>query len=834
MILFILPYFLLHSCLPLMRKNLTREVLPKHYDLYVQPEKDSFSGSVQMHLSSIDLVNSFKFNSKDLKLSHLTIVKDDTIIPCSITQDSDFVTVSLESKIKGEFTLSVQYTGLYSLSMEGFYKSSYNGKDLYSTQFEATDARRSFPCFDQPDMKATFDISIKVLEGTIALSNSSVKEIKDDLYIFNTTPLMSTYILAWVIGDLDYIEDTSLFPIRVYADKSEKHWGQFALDVTVRCISYFEKYFGIKYPLPKLDLIGIPSFAPGAMENWGLITFRKTAILFDESSTPIRSKKSIANTVCHELAHMWFGNLVTMEWWTDLWLNESFATWAASLAISNSIQDIFPSETWANFVNDAIESGMSIDSIKCTHKIGSEVTDPTVGGQVHGEIVYNKGATVIRMVERWLGSETFRLGLVHYLNKFKYQNAVTNDLWDSLSYIANLSKSKEPLDVVSVIDPWIQRDGFPYIIVEDNGTKIKLTQKRFTLGYEKDDDVWPVPINILWLGDSEIRTTHLLTERSMEINKISSFYKINDEFSGFYRVLYPNLHAQKLLKYDLSAENKANLFSDMFALALANRIPMQQALDLLDNLTFETNYNVLQIALEKLLFLKKVFYDDNTKFNFFNQKIAEIVDFRFSKINLKEFPTNINTVFTNSLVVSYCVESGCENAINELKSADLAKINPEYMKPYFQARIDDDFNKIYQLYKNSKKPAEKQNALLAIGKTNIEENIDFIFSNLTDIDPQDMGTLFASLGSNLTFRTKIVSFFISNFDKISKHANNPGITRNCLSHTLLGYYSNDSKVEKFLESFKNDREMDTAVNKVLNYIEIVKNIKKACSEVDFN
>ncbi|XP_077301531.1 uncharacterized protein LOC143922184 [Arctopsyche grandis] len=476
-----------------MRKVLSQEVIPSHYDIFVNVEKDSFNGSVTMHLTAAEPVTLFRFNSKSLQLSELRILKDSAEISCSFVEKEEFVTVTLASQIQGNFILSVLYNAPYSSSMEGFYKSKYNENDLFSTKFEPTHARKAFPCFDQPNMKATFSISVQAPDGMIVLSNNSLKEQKGNLYIFNTTPKMSTYIVAYVVGKLDYIEDKSTIPIRVYADVSEKHWGQFALDVAVKCLAFYEEYFSIKYPLPKLDMIAIPSFASGAMENWGLITYRKTSLLFDETSTSIRSKKNIAITVCHELAHMWFGNLVTMEWWSDLWLNEGFATWAATLAISNSIQDIFPCDPWTNFINDAMNSGMEMDSIKSTHKIGIEVEDFAEIGQIFDAISYNKGASVIRMLENWLGNETFRLGLVHYLNKFKYKNAETYDLWDSLSYVANLSNKGKEIDVTAVIDPWIQREGFPFIKVEDFGEKLRLTQQRSIIeyvivGYVEDSD----------------------------------------------------------------------------------------------------------------------------------------------------------------------------------------------------------------------------------------------------------------------------------------------------------------------------------------------------------
>ena len=826
----------------LMRKNLVQPVKPTHYDLFINAEEDKFSGKVVIELDTNEPINSFKFNSKELELSNLEVKQGETVIHSTFNEKDEFVTVNLQEKISGSFSLSVNYSSQYSEAMDGFYRSKYNENNLYSTHFEATDARKAFPCFDQPDLKATFSISIQVPEGYMALSNNSLKEKKDNLFIFEKTPKMSTYIVAYVVGKLDYIEDTSTIPIRVYADRSEKHWGKFSLDVAVRCLGFFENYFGVKYPLPKLDMVAIPSFAMGAMENWGLVTYRKTSLLFDESSTSIRSKKNIANTVCHELAHMWFGNLVTMEWWSDLWLNEGFATWAATLAIANSIQDILPSDAWTNFINDDMNSGMAMDSIRSTHMIGIEVEDPAEIDQIFDAISYDKGSSVIRMLENWLGAEVFRNGLVHYLDTYKYSNAVTQNLWDSLSYVANSSNPKEKIDVSAVIDPWIHREGFPYVKVSDLGDKILLTQERFTVGFEQEDKPWPIPINILWIkdnqntSDSSERTTHLLLDKSMEIDKLSSVYKINDNVSGFYRVLYPEQYVNTLLQHDLTPANRLNLFSDAFSCSIANLMPVQDSLDLLSQLNLESNYDVLLAVLSQLDFFKTIFYDNSKKVEFFNQKIIEIVSERFASINLKEFSKDINTASSNSLIVSYSVEALYNEAIKLLNESDVKEINPEYMRSYFIARIDNEFEKIFKIYKSSNKPGEKQHAMVALGKTQNEENIDFIFNNLNAFEPHDVIYIFASLGSNLTFKSKIVNLFISKFAEIKSHVANSGILRNCIQYVLKYYIDagdNNAKVNKFLESLDSDREMDSAVKKVRDNMNISKILRDRYLDVEF-
>lgn len=454
-----------------MKKALNNNVIPSHYDLLIDVKEESFLGEVTMYLNARKSVTSFKFNSHNLELSNLVVFtvseKGKKIIESNFTENDQFVTVNLKnSSLEGEFRLSVSFSGKYSETMEGFYKSDYNGNPIYSTHFEPTDARAAFPCFDQPDMKSTFSITLKVPAGNIALSNNELESSTNNVYTFKKTPIMSTYIVAWVIGKLEYVEDTtSSPPIRVYADASEKEWGRFSLTVARKCLKFFENYFDHKYPLPKLDMVAIPSFAMGAMKNWGLVTYRKTSLLFDKKSTPIRSKKNIAITVCHELAHMWFGNLVTMKWWNDLWLNEGFATWAATLAIADSLQDILPWDAWSSFINDDIESGMAMDSLKSTHPIAVTVEDPVEISQIFDAISYSKGSSIIKMLENWLGADVFKKGLKKYIETYASKNAETKDLWNCLTEAANEHNPSENVNVAEIIDPWVSRGGFPYVDV---------------------------------------------------------------------------------------------------------------------------------------------------------------------------------------------------------------------------------------------------------------------------------------------------------------------------------------------------------------------------------
>lgn len=861
----------------LMRKALGDRVIPEHYDLFINTESTGFNGNVLMHLRADESVKDFQFNSKDLLLSDLKVTqtKDSENLALKFEENEEFVTVHLKESIVGPFLLSVSFKGEYTQTMTGYYKSEYKNSFIYSTHFEPSDARAAFPCFDQPNMKSTFSITLQVPENSIGLSNTQVLKQDNGIYTFDKTEIMSTYIVAWVVGEMDYIEDRSLIPIRVYAHKDDVQWGKFGLDVAVKCLEFFEKYFKIKYPLPKLDMVSIPSFAMGAMENWGLVTFRKTSLLFDEKSTPMNSKKNIAVTVCHELAHMWFGNLVTMEWWDDLWLNEGFATWAATLAIDNYLQDILRWDAWSGFINDEIESGMKRDSLKSTHKIEVSVNDPVEIDQIFDAISYSKGSSIIKMLENWLGPETFRNGLIQYIKKYKYSNAVTLNLWESLdmslvqklkiddgsnstqqiaasnshlkvsaftedsnvslsvgSISSNIEISvsnREAHDSVqSVIDPWVKREGFPFITVHDDGEHLILTQSRFTLGFDKDDAPWPIPIKLKWENEDVV---FVLREKVAKIKKNSKFYKLNDGVSGFYRVLYPAEHLKFLLTENyskLSHNNILNLFSDQFAMIFSLKANLKSILELLDTLKNEENYEILINVSSKLMYLRSVFYFDQQMVNMFNDILTKVISGRASKIDLStglriSSSHDINEISMNSLLIALSVKIGDQNIISKLKSFDSSALYPEFLRSSFIASVDSNFNQLKDLYKNSDKPGEKQSALFALGATTIKGNIQYIFDNINEFESHETIYIFSSLGANISQRDYIVSLFIDNFEKIRKHINNDGLLRHAIEFIMDNSYTNN--VNEFLNSISDSKELKSAVDQCFDNLNIAKKIK---------
>lgn len=427
------------------------------------------------------------------------------------------------------------------------------------------------------------------------------KKLEDNLRLirFDRTPIMSTYLVAVVVGEYDYVEGKSEdgVLVRVYTPVGKKELGLFALEVATKVLPYYKEYFNIAYPLPKMDLIAIGDFSAGAMENWGLVTYRESMILVDPKNTSMIRKQSIALTVGHEIAHQWFGNLVTMEWWTHLWLNEGYASFIEFLCVNK----LFPEyDIWTQFVTDMHNSALDLDCLQNSHPIEVEVGHPYEIDEIFDEISYGKGASVIRMLHHYLGDDDFRKGMNLYLTRHQYKNAQTEDLWNALS-----ESSSKP--VTEVMTTWTKQMGFPVISVssEQNGSKrvLKLSQTKFTAnGVDTKEEVtWMVPITISTSKKpNETVVTEVMKgkEMTIEIDDIteSDWIKINPGTIGYYRTRYtPEMlfnFLPAIKNNQLPPLDRLGLVDDLFALVQAGRAPTSEVLKLIDAYRNETNYTV--------------------------------------------------------------------------------------------------------------------------------------------------------------------------------------------------------------------------------------------------
>lgn len=829
-----------------MREVLDYTVVPKHYDLKVKINPNCFSGEVTIYLHVNQKTNKFNFNSLELDLNKFILTVNNVEIETKI-KDNDLGVISVElvnSELKkdDDVFVYIEFTGQYSDDMWGFYKSKYNLYDLYSTDFEPTNARKAFPCWDQPDMKATFNIAVEPLEGYCALSNSSLKEIKDGVYYFNTTPKMSTYIVAYISGVLESynINTKRNVPIKVYAHPDETEWGAYAAKVAAECLDFFEEYFGIDYPLPKLDLVTIPTFVSGAMENWGLVTFRKTSLLYKEKSSSLRSKKIIAETVCHELAHMWFGNLVTMKWWNDLWLNEGFATWAASLAMYNLSKNLIDWDVWTDFISNDIEAGMTYDCLDSSHPIAVEVNNPSEISQIFDNISYSKGASMIRMLEGYIGAETFRDGIRKYLNNFKFDNATTDDLWKSFP---------ESLNVADLMNDWINRKGYPILkvgdtpendeiyldsveladkntIINENDMFLFIRQHRFLMANRDTTDLWKVPVCIKWFNEESNIQNILITLRDCKIKKNSSLYKFNFGATGFYRVQYPLHDLTNLLAHDLSTPDRLNIVNDLFAIIDSKQRKAYDGVILSKCFKEETNADILSAVLSSLYKFKSIFYDSENAQKNLQKNILDLVATKARQIDLFKI-LNVEKMSTNKILLQYAFLSGDEQTILNLQSAYKRKDNvcPDYLGSVFSASADLKYEELFNIYCESKLPEEKVVALSSLAMIQNSDILLKMLKKYQEIEPHNSIYLFLPLSSNIKNRKMILNFVCDEFDNIRSFMKNDRLFQYVIER-ILGIASTKDMANRIKDILINKRggEITSAVDKT---------IEKICHTLEF-
>ena len=585
------------------RELLPVNIRPIRHDLSLAPDLAGFTfeGEQTIDLEVLTPTSSIVMHCAEIEVSSATLVVDggSTLVPESIDYDADLETVTFsfgEELQAGRGSLAMVFTGELNDRLRGFYRSRYtddagNERYLATTQFEATDARRAFPCWDEPSWKAAFQITLVVSAELMAVSNMHVESetaLEDGrrAVSFAETPVMSTYILAFVVGDLRSIEeqapDGTL--MRIWSTPGKEEHGRFALETSVRLLAYFNQYFGIPYPLQKMDHLAVPDFAAGAMENWGAITYRESALLVDPENSSSGTRQIVASIIAHEMAHMWFGDLVTMAWWNDLWLNESFASWMGDKAVN----ELFPEwQMWTQFLSADTNRALSLDGLKNSHPIEQEVANPAQIQQMFDDISYSKGASIIRMLEGFLGADAFQQGLQAYLRKHEYGNAETRDLWDALA-----EASGQP--VSSMMDTWTSQMGYPVLDVNtdrtDDGVTIDLTQKRFVYesilgGGDDDKSTWSVPVGAIADGANEAAFT-LMEGRSATVRVTSqsrpNWVKINPEQTGFYRVNYQSDDLTALIgpieRRELSASDRLGIQSDAYALARAGLAPVTRFL----------------------------------------------------------------------------------------------------------------------------------------------------------------------------------------------------------------------------------------------------------------
>lgn len=590
--------------------RLPEHIVPTHYKVLLTPDFDNFT-FVGEEVITLDVKKSskeIKLHSAELEILSAEVTFDSKTEVGKVSYDdrAETAAISFPKEVDvGVAKLKLEFTGILNDKMRGFYRSSYEvdgvENHMVVTQFESTDARRAIPCFDEPSKKAVFEVSLIVPSDRTVISNTIDHEVKEHatglkLVNFAPTPKMSTYLLALIVGHFEHIETKSAggVLVRVFVTPGKKRQAKFALSTASKIVDFFEKYFDIPYPLPTLDLVAIPDFASGAMENWGAITYRENALLVDPEKSSSLNRQWVALVIAHEIAHQWFGNLVTMEWWTHLWLNEGFASYMEYFVVDH----LFPEwDIWSQFVQVEQSSALDQDALVSTHPIEVEVHHPKEIVEIFDAVSYSKGASIIRMIAEYLGEETFRNGLREYLKHHSYSNAATEDLWDALEKVSGKPVRK-------IMDFWVKKPGYPLITLEEDGKNYKLSQKRFfsseiTATHEKDTTKWSVPISIITSSATRPKFYFLEGETlTIPKGKSDKWVKADVSETSFVRVYYNSRLLRELTAYlarqegTLAEVDKFGVIRDAFALAEAGKLSTDAALALAEALKKDTSYIV--------------------------------------------------------------------------------------------------------------------------------------------------------------------------------------------------------------------------------------------------
>ena len=579
--------------------RLPRHVLPRRYDLNLRPDLSDhvFSGTVSIEVDVVDPVDALVLNAAELSIHSATWTDAGGTAGCVVDLDDDLEQVRLTPPgqvASGRGRLDLAFTGVLNDRLCGFYRSTLLDPDgtthaIATTQFQATDARRCFPCFDEPDMKAVFGVTLDVPGGLFATSNGAeasrtpLGDGHDRIQFADTIPL-STYLVAFVVGPLAATDpvDVDGVPVRVVHPPGRAHLADFALDVAAHSLRWFADWYGIPVPGGKVDLVALPDFAFGAMENLGCITFREVLLLVDPETATQRELESVAAVLSHELAHLWFGDLVTMRWWNGIWLNEAFATFMELKAVEAYRPDW---EVWTGF-GVARTSALDVDSLASTRPIEYPVVTPEDAEGMFDVLTYEKGAAVVRMLEQFLGEEVFRDGVRRYLAEHLHGNTDNEDLWDSLE-----AASGQP--VRDLMQAWIFRGGHPLVeaTTGDDGS-VQLVQSPFRYDGEDEGVRWAVPVR-LRTATGEHR---LLLDPSRDatvveaVADIADLHSLNVDASGFYRTtLLPSPGSP--------ATERAAAVADHWAQVLAGRVGHGSFLELAGSLADDTDLGVWQAIL---------------------------------------------------------------------------------------------------------------------------------------------------------------------------------------------------------------------------------------------
>lgn len=680
-----------------------------------------------------------------------------------------------------ERNIEVNFSNKVSSNLMGFYIARYDGGKIFTTHFEPNGARYFIPCVDVPSFKAKYRLTVNVNSDLEVISNMPPIRVerhgKVKTVEFMETPPMSSYLLYLGVGPFDFIVerfDGKELYVASYGNRSRR--GRFAVEVAKSAIKFYEEYFDIKFALPKMHLIAVPEFAMGAMENWGAITFRETALLADESSAE-QTRRSVAVVIAHELAHQWFGDLVTMKWWDDLWLNESFATFMSYKAIENMHPEW---DHWNDFVLGETTPAFLMDSLSSTHPIHIDVKSEEDIEQIFDDISYGKGASVLRMLESYMGSELFMKGIRSYLKRYSFSNATMQDLWISLEESSGLPISR-------IMKEWVTLPGHPVLYLEEQGDKLRVTQKRF-LFKGNESGTWPVPLTY-YHGDT-IQSV-LLDADSGYIQRAS---KLNASGSGFYRVHYQDWE-EPLLK-SRNAFDRWNVISDTYAMLLSGNLELLKYLSLVKRYyddsgflpVWEVSTQLAQVlSINQSAIIEQYLEFHRKQFNQWSQK--------------RDQTAKVLTGIISRRLALMDSEFGRSVAKSEFFSAE-----PDMKSTITLAKAiysDSPFQELKEIYDKAKNDEDKSRVITGMvnirERSGLKEALDFLLSDR--VKKQDIRSITASI-TNYPNRDVIWAWFTENYSTLRKIYAGSGVLPRIISYTIP--YIGLGRENEVKEFFKNN------------------------------
>ena len=728
---------------------------PNHYNLTLdltRAEEKEFFGTVI--ISGESTGESISLHSKGLTIQSVTIDNQ----PADVSfGEFDELRLSQPNLKNGNHTIHIIFSGNITDAMHGLYPCyfTHDGvkKQLFATQFESHHAREVFPCVDEPAAKAEYDLTLVTRTGITVLGNMPVKSEEENgdslTTTFEKTPRMSSYLLAFVIGELHKksAHTKSGVEVNVWATPAQnENTLDFALDIATRSIDFYDEYFGVKYPLPKSDHVALPDFSSGAMENWGLITYRESCLLADPELTPESSRRFIATVIAHELSHQWFGNLVTMQWWNDLWLNESFANMMEYVAIDA----LHPEwRMWEDFATNEVTAALRRDSLDGVQSVQADVNHPDeISTLFDPAIVYAKGGRLLVMVRKLIGEKAFRAGLKSYFEKFAYKNTVGNDLWQELE-----SASGQP--IVNLMNAWISQPGLPVVSVSKSHDAAILSQERFFIGeHQPSDALWPIP-----LFANQPLDVKILNQKETTVS-IEKPLQLNCDLSAHFITKYDESTREYLLKNitELPTLDKICILQDATILARAGFENSASLLPLALSLKTETNEKVFGMAAGALTELRK-FVDDNDAARDSLKRISgEFARATFEELGWDEKAgESDDDRERRTTALSLMIYSEDKEVLNEAKTRfdnnKLEDLPTEIRALIISANVrhfetPEMIENLFTAYKNT--PSNDLQNDIAIGLTSTKnpETAEKILANIKDsnvIRPQDASRWFVYL-----------------------------------------------------------------------------------------